>query len=205
MIRIREVVVVEGRYDRNTLLQAVDCAVMETNGFSIFNDRKKLALLRRLADTRGLILLTDSDGAGFVIRNRLKSILGPGLKHAYIPDVAGKEKRKAIPSKEGKLGVEGMTPEILEKALLDAGATVLNADDRCVPRQAAGISKGDFYDLGLSGRPDSSARRAALLKALDLPAHMSANALLEAVNLLMTKQELADAVARLPNSGDDIG
>ena len=196
MIRIREVVVVEGRYDRNTLLQAVDCAVIETGGFSIFNDRQKVALLRRLASARGLILLTDSDGAGFVIRSRLKSMIGPGLKQAYIPDVPGREKRKDRASKEGKLGVEGMAPEILVKALLDAGATVLDGDAE--PRRAAGITKTDFYELGLSGGKDSGARRAALLKALDLPARMSSNALLEAVNLLMTKEELAEAVASLP-------
>ena len=201
MIRIREVVVVEGRYDRNTLLQAVDCAVIETNGFSIFNDRKKLALLRRLADTRGLILLTDSDGAGFVIRNRLKSILGPGMKQAYVPDIDGKERRKDHPSKEGKIGVEGMTPEILEKALLDAGATVLDA--AAEPRRSVGITKQDFFELGLSGRKNSSAMRSALQKALDLPSRMSANALLDAVNLLMTKQELADAVAALPRAAED--
>ena len=201
MIRIREVVVVEGRYDRNTLLQAVDCAVIETNGFSVFNDREKLALLRRLAETRGLILLTDSDGAGFVIRNRLKSILGPGLKQAYIPDVAGREKRKDHPSKEGKLGVEGMSPDVLVKALLDAGATVLDGTE--APRRAAGITKRDFFTLGLSGGKNSGARRAALLKALGLPARMSSNALLEAVNLLMTREELAEAVASLPSPADD--
>ena len=205
MIRIREVVVVEGRYDRNTLLQAADCAVVETGGFSVFNDREKVALLRRLADTRGLILLTDSDGAGFVIRNRLKSMIGPGLKHAYIPDVAGKEKRKAKTSKEGLLGVEGMTPDVLAKALLDAGATVLDTDGTYDPRRAGGITKKDFYDLGLSGGRNSSALRAALLKALDLPSRMSSNALLEAVNLLMTREELAAAVASLPRAEEDGG
>ena len=203
MIRIREVVVVEGRYDRNTLLQAADCAVIETGGFSVFNDREKVALLRRLADTRGLILLTDSDGAGFVIRNRLKSMIGPGLKQAYVPDIAGKEKRKDKRSKEGKLGVEGMSPDVLVKALLDAGATVLGEDAE--PRRAAGITKKDFYDLGLSGGRNSSALRAALLKALDLPSRMSSNALLEAVNLLMTREELAAAVASLPRAEEDGG
>ncbi len=203
MIRIREVVVVEGRYDRNTLLQAADCAVIETGGFAVFNDREKVALLRRLADTRGLILLTDSDGAGFVIRNRLKSMIGPGLKQAYVPDVAGKEKRKDKRSKEGKLGVEGMSPDVLVKALLDAGATVLDGDEE--PRRSAGITKKDFYDLGLSGGRNSSALRAALLKALDLPSRMSSNALLEAVNLLMTREELAAAVASLPRAEEDNG
>ncbi len=201
MIRIREVVVVEGRYDRNTLLQAVDCAVIETGGFSIFNDREKVALLRRLADARGLILLTDRDGAGFVIRNRLKSMIGLGLKQAYVPDISGKEKRKDKRSKEGKLGVEGMSPGVLVKALLDAGATVL--DGEAEPRRAAGITKQDFYKMGLSGSRNSSARRAALLHALKLPSRMSSNAMLEAVNLLMTKQELENAVASLFHSGDN--
>ena len=203
MIRIREVVVVEGRYDRNTLLQAVDCAIVETGGFSVFNDREKLALLRRLAETRGLILLTDSDGAGFVIRNRLKSMIGPGLKQAYIPDVAGKEKRKDHPSKEGKLGVEGMAPDILVKALLDAGATVIDGPEE--PRRASGITKRDFFELGLSGGKDSSARRALLIRSLGLPARMSSNALLQAVNLLMSKEELAEAVASLPSGPEKNG
>ncbi len=122
--RIREVIVVEGRYDRNTLLQAVDAAVVETGGFAVFNDREKTAYLRRLAEKRGLILLTDPDGAGFVIRNRLKGVIPPDrLKQAYIPDIYGKERRKKKGGKEGKLGVEGMPPQVLLEALRRAGAT----------------------------------------------------------------------------------
>jgi len=192
MLKIREVVVVEGRYDRNTLLQAVDCTVIETGGFGIFNNKEKAALLRRLAKERGLIVLTDSDGAGFVIRNHLKGLIGSGLKQAYVPDIYGKEKRKAAPSKEGKLGVEGMKPEVLVDALLKAGATVVDGDWEA--RRSAGITKADFFTLGLSGCPDSSAARERVLKKLELPERMTANAMLEAVNLLYSKEEFFDLV-----------
>ena len=122
MIRIREAIIVEGRYDKNTLAQIVDAPILETSGFGIFHDSQRLALLRRLAETRGIIVLTDSDGAGFVIRNYLRGAIDPAqVKHAYIPDVAGKERRKRTASKEGKLGVEGMRPEVLLEALRCAG------------------------------------------------------------------------------------
>ena len=125
MVKIREVIVVEGRYDKNTLSQVVDATILETKGFGIFKDKAQLRLLRRAAQARGLIVLTDSDGAGFVIRNYLRGVLPPErVKHAYIPDVPGKERRKAAPGKEGKLGVEGMSPELLLEALRRAGATV---------------------------------------------------------------------------------
>ena len=118
MIRIREAIIVEGRYDKNTLAQIVDAPILETSGFGIFHDSQRLALLRRLAETRGIIVLTDSDGAGFVIRNYLRGAIDPAqVKHAYIPDVAGKERRKRTASKEGKLGVEGMRPDVLLEAL----------------------------------------------------------------------------------------
>ena len=166
--RIREVVVVEGRYDKNALKQAVDAVVVEIGGFGVFRDRERLALLRRLAAERGLILLTDSDGAGFVIRNFLKgAIPRDRLKQAYIPDVYGKERRKAAPGREGKLGVEGMSPQVLLQALERAGATFEDAP--AGGREAEAVSKGDFYRLGL-------------------PERMSANALLEAVNLLYTRE-----------------
>ena len=185
--RIREVVVVEGRYDKNALKQAVDAVVVETGGFGVFRDRERLALLRRLAEERGLILLTDSDGAGFVIRNFLKgAIPRDRLKQAYIPDVYGKERRKAAPGREGKLGVEGMSPQVLLQALERAGATFEDAP--AGGREAEAVTKGDFYRLGLTGGPDSGAKRAALLGRLGLPERMSANALLEAVNLLYTRE-----------------
>ena len=124
MLKIREAIAVEGRYDKNTLSQVVDTLILETHGFGIFKDPERMALLRRAAEKRGLIVLTDSDGAGFVIRNRIKSAIpGQYLKHAYIPDVYGKEKRKRQRGKEGKLGVEGMSPAVLEQVLRRAGAT----------------------------------------------------------------------------------
>ena len=187
MRRIREVIVVEGRYDKNALKQAVDATVVETKGFGVFSDRERLALLRRLAAERGLILLTDSDGAGFVIRNFLKGAIPKSqLKQAYIPDRYGKERRKAAPGKEGKLGVEGMPPQVLLEALERAGATFLEDSGG---RERPKLTKADFYALGLTGGADSAARRAALLKRLDLPERMTANALLEAVNLLYTREE----------------
>ena len=185
--RVREVIVVEGRYDRNTLLQAVDAAVVEVGGFALFNDREKAAYLRRLAEARGVILLTDPDGAGFVIRNYLKGALPKqGVLHAYIPDIPGKEKRKRAPGKEGLLGVEGMTKEILLEALSNAGADL---GGEPVKKKGDGITKLDLYTAGLSGRPDSQKKREAFLSRLRFPAHMSANALLDALNLLYTREE----------------
>lgn len=187
MRKIREVIVVEGRYDKNALKQVVEATVVETKGFGVFNDRERLALLRRLAAERGLILLTDSDGAGFVIRNFLKGAIPKSqIKQAYIPDRYGKERRKSAPGKEGKLGVEGMPPAVLLEALERAGATF---EDSGAGPAGQAVTKADFYALGLSGGPDSAARRAALLKKLGLPERMTANGLLEAVNLLYSREE----------------
>ena len=189
MRKIREVIVVEGRYDKNTLRQVVEATVVETGGFGVFKDQERLALLRRLAAQRGLILLTDSDGAGFVIRNFLKgAIPKEQIKQAYIPDIFGKERRKATPGKEGKLGVEGMRPEILLQALERAGATFEDGD--APARAGSPITKADLYELGLTGRADSAARRAELLRKLELPEHMTANALLETLNILFTREEM---------------
>jgi len=183
MIKIREAIVVEGRYDKNTLSQIVDAPILETSGFGIMNDKKQLDLLRRVASTRGLIVFTDSDGAGFVIRNYLKgAIPAEQLKHAYIPDILGKERRKSAPGKEGKLGVEGMRPEIIVDALMRAGATV---EGEKTTLACGEITKQDMVELGLSGGKDSAEKRRKLLKKLDLPEHMSANAMLQAVNLLV--------------------
>ena len=188
MRKVREVIVVEGRYDKNALKQVVDAVVVETRGFGVFSDRERLALLRRLAAERGLILLTDSDGAGFVIRNFLKGAIPKSrLKQAYIPDVYGKERRKAAPGKEGKLGVEGMPPQVLLEALERAGAVF--EDGGASEEARRPVTKADFYQLGLTGGPDSGAKRAALLKKLGLPERMTANALLEAVNLLYGREE----------------
>lgn len=195
MVKIKEAIVVEGRYDRNTLSQIVDATIFETNGFGIFKNKEQMALLRTVAQKRGLIVLTDSDGAGFVIRNHLKSAIPSAyLKHAYIPDIAGKEKRKAAPGKEGKLGVEGMRPEVILEALRACGATF---DDETQDSPRAAITKQDFVELGLSGWTDSSVKRLCVQKALNLPEHMSANALLQALNLLMTADELRNLVTTL--------
>lgn len=184
--RIEEVIVVEGRYDRNMLLQVVDATVVETGGFSVFNDREKLAFLRKLAQKRGLILLTDSDGAGFVIRNYLKgAIPKEQVKQAYIPDIPGKERRKRKAGKEGKLGVEGMTPEILLQALRRGGATFVG---EAAPSAPVPITKADLLDRGLIG-PGSTQKRQQLLKNLELPEHLTPNALLETLNLLMSREE----------------
>ena len=186
MLRIREAIVVEGRYDKNTLAQIVDAPILETKGFGLFKDPKQLELLRSVAKKRGLIVLTDSDGAGFVIRNHLKGALPPEqVKQAYVPDVMGKERRKRKGGKEGKLGVEGMPPEVLVEALCRAGATF--EDDSNAP-QRAGLTKADLLEKGLIG-PDSAARRAALQQRLGLPSRLTANGLLEALDLLLTREE----------------
>ena len=190
MVRIKEAIVVEGRYDKNTLSQIVDAPILETAGFGIFKDKKQLALLRQVAKKRGLIVFTDADGAGFVIRNHIKSAIeAKFLKHAYIPDIYGKERRKAAPGKEGKLGGEGMTRDVILEALRKAGAT-FEGEDEATPRGE--ITKADLMDLGLSGGKDASTKRLALMKRLNLPEHMSPNALLQALNLLYSKQELLE-------------
>ena len=190
MVKIREAIVVEGRYDKNTLSQILDATILETSGFGIFKDKQQLELLRRVAKTRGLIVFTDSDGAGFVIRNHLKSVIDPQyLKHAYIPDIPGKERRKSAPGKEGKLGVEGMTREIILNALRRAGAT-FEGEETTFPKHQ--ITKQDLMDLGLSGGPNSSEKRKQLLQKLNFPEKMSPNALLQALNLLYSLEELKE-------------
>lgn len=192
MISVKEVIVVEGRYDKNTLAQAVDAVIIEIGGFAVFSDAQKLKLLRRMAEAQGLIILTDSDGAGFVIRNYLKGALPRDkVKHAYIPDVYGREKRKSSPSKEGKLGVEGMRPEILKDALERAGATIGEAP---LGERRAMIKKSDLFSAGLSGGDGSAAARSRLLKKLDLPERLSANALLDVLNVIMTREEFFELV-----------
>ena len=194
MVKIREAILVEGRYDKNTLSQIVDAPILVTDGFGIFKDKKQMQLLRQVAEKRGLIVFTDADGAGFVIRNHVKSAIpGKYLKHAYTPDIFGKERRKNKAGKEGKLGVEGMKPEIILEALRKAGATI-EGEDAPVNQS---ITKQDMMDLGLSGSADSAAKRLALLKKLNLPEHMSANALLQALNLLYSLEELQKMVSEL--------
>lgn len=196
MFRIQEAIVVEGRYDKNTLSQLVDTVILETSGFGVFQNAELVALLRRLARTRGLIVLTDSDGAGFLIRGHLKSALpAQGVKHAYIPDVPGKERRKRAPGKEGKLGVEGMELSVLRQALERAGATV--EDGPAPPKETAPpLTKADLFQLGLTGGEDSAARRKALQKRLGLPERLSANGLLQALNTLYSREELRAALEK---------
>lgn len=184
--RVREVIIVEGRYDKNALSQVVEAVILTTGGFSVFHDREKLDYFRRLAAARGVILMTDPDGAGFVIRNYLKGALPPEqVKQAYVPDVAGKERRKRRGGKEGKLGVEGMKPEVLLTALRRCGATF--EGETAAPR-SADITRADLLDKGLMG-PNSTERRAALLQTLQLPERLTTTGLLEALNLLLTREE----------------
>lgn len=186
--RVKEAVIVEGRYDKNALSQVIDAVIIETSGFGVFSDREKLELIRRIAGKRGVIIMTDPDSAGFLIRNHLKGALnGVDVKHAYIPDIPGKEKRKSAPSKEGVLGVEGAGPEVLIAALERAGATFEDGD---AAPEGGGITKTDMYELGLSGGRDSAAKRRELTKKLGLPERISANALLEALNAIITRREL---------------
>lgn len=185
MIRLKEALVVEGKYDQMKLTPLVDGLILRTDGFRLFRDREKCALLKKLADTVGLIVLTDSDVAGFQIRNYIKSVVGSdrNVRHLYIPRIEGKERRKRAPSKEGTLGVEGMTEEVL-KALLESVSDGMVQISRRRP-----ITKLDFYEDGLSGREDSSAMRKALLNLLELPPYLSANALLELLNALYSFEE----------------
>ena len=195
MVRVREVIVVEGRYDQNTLRQVVDADILCTDGFAIFRDDERQALLRRLAERRGLIVLTDSDGAGAVIRGFLSGIVPPEkVKHAFIPDIPGKERRKSSPSKEGKLGVEGMPPEVLLRALRAAGATLDDAPD--TPRDA-GITPAELYALGLTGGAGSAEKRRRLQRALELPERMSTKQLLMALNILVSREELRSILAAI--------
>ena len=195
MVKIRQAIVVEGRYDKNTLSQIVDAPVLETSGFGIMKDKAQLLLLRRVAESRGRIVFTDSDGAGFVIRNYLKSAIDPKyLFHAYIPDVYGKEKRKQTPGKEGKLGVEGMSPDVILDCLRRAGADFEDNEETAVSQP---ITKQDLMELGLSGGKNSSLLRKKLLSKLDFPEHMSSNAMLQALNLLYSLPELRQLLNEL--------
>ncbi|MDD5954526.1 MAG: DUF4093 domain-containing protein [Firmicutes bacterium] len=193
MVKIKEAILVEGRYDKNTLSQIVDAPILETGGFGIFRDAEQMALLRRVAQVRGLIVFTDADGAGFVIRNHIKSAIpAQFLKHAYTPDLFGKERRKAKGGKEGKLGVEGMSREVILESLRRAGATFEGEETAGTRHQ---ITKADLMELGLYG-PGSAGLRAALIKKLGFPERMSTNAFLQAVNLLCSLDELKQALEK---------
>lgn len=200
MIRVKEAIVVEGKYDKIKLSSLVDGIIIETNGFGIFRDREKMEYLRRLARERGLLVLTDSDGAGFLIRGRISSCVPrEQVKHAYIPDILGKERRKTAPSKEGKLGVEGMEPAVLKAALERAGATV--TPEESPAEQTEKISKADLYSLGLSGGAGSEEKRKALQKAMELPERLSANGLLQALNALYSREEFLEKAAYWKREG----
>ncbi len=191
-LKVREVIVVEGKYDKNTLAQVVDGLIVTTDGFGVFKDPQRADLLRRLAEERGVVVLTDSDGGGLVIRNHLKGILPTDrVKMAYIPDIPGKERRKRVPGKEGKLGVEGMGPEVLRQVLLRAGATCEDVDE---PVKEKHFTKADLFALGLSGTPDAATRRRALQRKLDLPENLSANALVEVLDALTTPEEVRNSL-----------
>jgi len=185
--KVKEVIVVEGRYDKNALSQIVDGVIIETSGFGIFNDKEKQKLLRKMADAKGLVILTDPDGAGFVIRNFIKSITDNSkIKQAYVPDIKGKEKRKSSPSKEGKLGVEGMRPQILLDALIRAGATLDDVEENS--REVL-IPKADMFARGLTGGTGSADKRLALIKKLDLPERLTCDGLLDVLNAIMSREE----------------
>lgn len=182
MIRLEQAVIVEGKYDKIKLSALLDAPIITTDGFGVFHDAEKLKLIRRLAQQRGVILLTDSDGAGFVIRNKLAGMLPKEqVTHVYIPDLFGKEHRKSSPSAEGKLGVEGMPVQILLDAFTKAGVTASQ-----VERPARRITRLDLYEAGISGRPDAAARRKKLLRAAGLPERLSSGALLQILNVFLT-------------------
>lgn len=184
MIRLNQPIVVEGKYDRQRLAELIDGTILETGGFTIFRDTEKLAMLRTLAKKTGIIVLTDSDAAGFKIRHYLRSAIPEGnIIDVYIPDIYGKERRKAAPSKEGKLGVEGMTPETLLTCLSRAGVLADEAPARREP-----ITKADLFCWGLSGTEGAAGRRAVLLKALGFPELLTAKALLPVLNTLFDRQ-----------------
>lgn len=186
MIKVDKVIVVEGRYDKIKLSSMIDGIIIETEGFGIFKDKDKQRLIRRLAETKGVVILTDSDSAGFVIRNFITSIVPKEyITNVYIPDVYGKEKRKDSPSKEGKLGVEGVSVEILEDAFKKAGIGVSQSEIN----ERKEITLNDFFDDGLTGGAESKKKRTALLKKLDLPERMSTKAMLDILNTFITYDE----------------
>lgn len=189
MIKIKEAIVVEGKYDKIKLSNIIDGLIITTNGFGIFNDKEKQYLIRRIAESRGIVVLTDSDSAGFVIRNFLKgTVPKQKIKHAYVPDIFGKERRKAKPSKEGKLGVEGVSEQIILKALKNCGA-ICESTEPSKNNNGGEITKTDFFVYGLTGTDNSSKNRETLKKALNLPENMTSNSILQIVNCLMTRDE----------------
>ena len=207
MLRVREAIVVEGKYDKIRLESVVDGLIIETNGFGIFRDREQMALLRRLAAERGLLILTDSDAAGFVIRNHLAGSIPPEqIKHAFIPEIRGKERRKSAPSKEGLLGVEGMDADALRKALLRAGVTLLEKEEEAAPSGGGeALTRLDLYEAGLTGGPGSAARRERLLQRLGLPRKRSTSRLLAVIGSALSREELFCLVGELSEAAEQNG
>ena len=197
MLKIKEAIVVEGRYDKIKLSGVVDAPIIETNGFRIFKDKEKQSLIRQVAKKRGILIITDSDSAGFVIRNFLKGIIPESnIKQCYMPQLKGKEKRKSQPSKEGYLGVEGVDNEVIISAIRNSGANIVGEDTK---RENTGseITKSDLFSLGLTGSNNSKTNREKVLKHFNLPTYLSTNAMLTAVNILMTKNEFTELVNKL--------
>ncbi len=199
MIKIKETIVVEGIYDKIRLESAVDAIILVTNGFAIFKDKEKLTFLKQMADKTGLIIFTDADAAGFAIRNFVKQgIPKEKIKHAYIPDMFGKEKRKPSPSKEGKLGVEGMDTSILTDALRKAGAHIIGEEN---PTKSIHdpITRMDLYKDGFSGGAESVKKRRLLLLKLGLPQRMSTNLLCEVINHITDRNTYTELVKSINN------
>ena len=189
-ITVRELIVVEGRYDKSAVLGAVNATVIETSGFGILKDKDKVSLLRRLSEKNGLIILTDSDRAGFFIRGRLNGILGSAnVKHAYIPDVLGKERRKKAASKEGKLGVEGVGTDVLLKSLEVAGATFEDSSERSESEKSEKITMTDMFEAGLTGSDRSAQKRRSFLSEMGLPTKLSTKAAVNVLNVLISREE----------------
>lgn len=187
MLRLKEAVIVEGRYDKIKLKSLVDAPVIETNGFRVFSDKEKQTLIRKIADVRGILVLTDSDGAGFVIRNFLRGVVDKSkIKHCYIPQIEGKEKRKAQKGREGLLGVEGVSDEVIINAIKASGATIIGEEEKT----SADITKSDLFYLGLTGVENADKNRKKLLNHLNLPSYLSTNAMLTALNSLYSLEEL---------------
>lgn len=201
MIKIKEAVIVEGKYDIQKLNQIVDTCIIETNGFRIFKDKQKIELIKDLAYKNGIIILTDSDSAGFIIRNYLKgTIPNEYIKHAYIPEIKGKEKRKNKYSKEGILGVEGIEKDIILDSLRKANATFINNQDNIKSRDK--ITNVDLYELGLCGRDNSKQYRLRLLKYLNLPKYLSTKSLLSVLNVNLDKESLINICKNIEHEID---
>lgn len=196
MIKVKEAIIVEGKYDKIKLSNFIDGLIVTTEGFGVFKDKEKQALIRHLAEKRGILILTDSDSAGFVIRNFLKGVVpSEQIKHAFIPDISGKEKRKTKPSKEGKLGVEGISEEIIEKAIISSGAHCSSDSGR--KKTQKDITKTDLFIYGLSGGENAAEKRSRLKKYLDLPSNMTANMLLDTLNCILTRDEFVSICTKL--------